>query len=98
MKPLAYLSLLLVLAMAGCQKPEMEKTAQETPPPTRIAPQQDDTRCLNLAEQMQKINSESTVESLDQVNAQIKTCLPQLKFEQQKQILKALPCISAFDS
>jgi len=34
MKPLAYLSLsLLVLAMAGCQKPEMEKTAkQETPP------------------------------------------------------------------
>lgn len=91
MKPLAYLSLsLLVLAMAGCQKPEMEKTAkQETPPPTRIAPQQDDTRCLNLAEQMQKINSESTVESLDQVNAQIKTCLPQLKFEQQKQFLKA---------
>ena len=84
---LGRVTLLLVLLIAGCHQQSSEPHREESQP--HVAPKTVMSLCSLLSQQMQNINSSSSVEDLQFVNQQLEKCLPQIPMQQRQQLLYA---------
>ena len=82
-------ALLCGILLFGCQQPESQ-VAQEQPPKQQ---QQEITvdlteMCKNLKKNMLEINNQRTTFALEEINQDLKVCLPLLKLAEQKKLLE----------
>lgn len=83
-----YLTFIVFIFLLGCQKPE----PQPVPEHVEKQLQQEDTvdlslLCKNIEKNMLAIDAQRTTFALEQVNQDLRLCLPLSTFEEQKQLL-----------
>lgn len=78
--------LLGIMLMSACRQQSTPSVHEQ---PTASTPAPAVSICHSLNGLIQQINNQSSIAELGQVNQQIKKCLPQLKFEEQKQLIYA---------
>lgn len=75
------------ILLSGCQKPTESINEQAKQKNVKKNVSQDS--CQNLDQAMQKMNENSTIETLDKINAQLKQCVSKVKSPQQLKWLNA---------
>jgi hypothetical protein len=81
-------ALLCSILLLGCQQPESQ-VAQEQPPKQQQEIAVDLTEmCKNLKKSMLEINNQRTTFALEEINQDLKVCLPLLKLREQKELME----------
>lgn len=83
-----YFAFVICILLLGCQKPE----PQPIPEQVQKQSQQDEPvdlslLCKNIENEILNINSERTTFALEQINQDLKLCLPLSTFDEQKHFL-----------
>ena len=75
------MSMCSALLLAGCSKTSEQDQAvsKEQKSTAQKSTEQRDSSCLQIMAAMQKINQNSKIEDLNQINEKLKTCVPSLK-------------------
>ena len=91
MKKVLMMSMCSALLLAGCNKTSEQDQAvsKEQKSTEQKATQKQDSSCLQIMAAMQKINQNSKIEDLNQINAKLKTCVPSLKNDEQLKLIDA---------
>ena len=89
---------LLLLLMLACQQPkqpQVEIEPAETSVKKNTATQDFSLMCQNIEKQMAEIDDQRTTFALEQINQNLKVCLPLLEHKQQKNLMRhANACIA----
>ncbi|WP_171458298.1 hypothetical protein [Acinetobacter sp. ANC 4910] len=82
-------ALLCSILLFGCQQPESQ-VAQEQPPKQQQQEIAVDLTemCKNLKKSMLEINNQRTTFALEEINQDLKVCLPLLKLREQKELME----------
>lgn len=79
----------LVTLLSACQKPPPEIAIEHEHSITQTEIKPDLTQiCHDLKKQMREMNDQRTTFALEQINQDIRMCLPLITFKEQKQLLK----------
>lgn len=79
----------LITLLSACQKPPPDIHFEQEHTVAQSSPAPDLTQvCQNLKKQMQEMNDQRTTFALEQINQDIRICLPLISFKEQKQLLK----------
>ena len=86
---LAYIVCVSLALLLGCQKPQPQPIEQQ--PQTQSVPQDEivdlSLLCKNIEKNIASIDAERTTFALEQINQDLKLCLPLSNFEEQKHFL-----------
>lgn len=77
------------ILLLGCQKPTQSTTEHEQTQQQNVKKTTHQDKCKNLDQAMQKVNENTTVEALNNINAQLKQCMNKVKNPQQLKWLNA---------
>lgn len=78
----------LCAVLSACQKPEPEIVAETKETPASQVAQPDLTLiCENLKKEMTEMNAQRTTLAIEQVNQDIRVCLPLMEWAEQKQLI-----------
>lgn len=78
----------LSAVLSACQKPETEIIAETKEAPASQVAQPDLTLiCENLKKEMTEMNAQRTTLAIEQVNQDIRVCLPLMEWSEQKQLI-----------
>ncbi len=85
------MSMCSALLLAGCNKTSEQDQAvsKEQKPTEQKATQKQDSSCLQIMAATQKINQNSKIEDLNQINEKLKSCVPSLKNDEQLKLIDA---------
>ncbi|WP_213062403.1 hypothetical protein [Acinetobacter pittii] len=91
MKKVLMMSMCSALLLAGCNKTseQDQPVSKEQKTTEQKATQKQDSSCLQIMAAMQKIDQNSKIEDLNQINEKLKTCVPSLKNEEQLKLINA---------
>jgi len=91
MKKVLMMSMCSALLLAGCNKTSEQHQAvsKEQKPTEQKATQKQDSSCLQIMAATQKINQNSKIEDLNQINEKLKSCVPSLKNDEQLKLIDA---------
>ncbi|WP_016803684.1 hypothetical protein [Acinetobacter nosocomialis] len=91
MKKILMMSMCSALLLAGCSKTSEQDQAvsKEQKSTAQKSTEQRDSSCLQIMAAMQKINQNSKIEDLNQINEKLKTCVPSLKNNEQLKLIEA---------
>ncbi|MEI2558643.1 hypothetical protein [Acinetobacter pittii] len=80
-----------LLFLAGCNKTSQQDQAvsKEQKTTEQKATQKQDSSCLQIMAATQKINQNSRIEDLNQINEKLKSCVPSLKNDEQLKLIDA---------
>ncbi|MGE8550327.1 MAG: hypothetical protein ACN6NN_05410 [Acinetobacter calcoaceticus] len=91
MKKVLMMSMCSALLLAGCNKTsEQDQTVSKEQKSTEQKPEsKPDNSCIQINAAIQKINQNSKIEDLNQINEKLKTCVPSLKNDEQLKLIDA---------
>ncbi|MDR2249808.1 hypothetical protein [Acinetobacter sp.] len=91
MKKVLMMSMCSALLLAGCNKTSQQNqvVSKEQKPSEQEATQKQESTCTQIMAAMQKINQNSKIEDLNQINEKLKRCVPSLKNDEQLKLIDA---------
>lgn len=84
-----YLTIMLCTLLSACQKPasEIKTDSQEQPQAEKVVPDLNHI-CQHLKSEMQQMSNQRTTFALEQINQEIRLCLPLVSHEEQKVLMR----------